>query len=72
MLFNGRYKKEISIISGRKGVLNIVVTYSASTIIPVDVVYRFSEENPDITIKLREYPDEYPIESMLEEEVDIA
>lgn len=65
-------KKEISIISGRKGVLNVVVTFSASTIIPVDVVYQFSDVNPDITIKLREFPDEYPIESMLEEEVDVG
>ncbi|GAE29586.1 LysR family transcriptional regulator [Halalkalibacter hemicellulosilyticus] len=65
-------KKEISIISGKKGVLNVVISYSAMTIMPVDIVYRFTELNPEITLKLREVPDEYPIESMLEEEVDVG
>ncbi|MFC4320059.1 LysR family transcriptional regulator [Litchfieldia salsa] len=66
-------KKEISIISGKKGVLSVVVTYSTTTILPVEFLYRFSELNPDIQIKLREFPDEYPVDELLfQEEVDVG
>ncbi|WP_334075063.1 MULTISPECIES: LysR family transcriptional regulator [Paenibacillus] len=65
-------KKEISIISGRKGLLNVLITYSITSVLPVDLLYRFSKDHPDIQIKLKEYPDDYPISKMFEEEVDVG
>lgn len=65
-------KKEISIISGKNGTLNVVVTYSATSLLPIDYLYRFSEINPDIQIKLREYPDEYPLSRLFQDEIDVG
>ncbi|PZD94988.1 LysR family transcriptional regulator [Paenibacillus sambharensis] len=65
-------KKEISILSGKKGGLHIVVTYSASWELPADYLYGFSAIYPDIKIKLRESSDEYPVDEMLQDEVDIG
>lgn len=65
-------KKEISIISGKKGTLNVVITYSITSILPVDLLYHFSKEYPDIQIKLKEYPDEYPLTQIFQEEVDVG
>ncbi|AZK48659.1 LysR family transcriptional regulator [Paenibacillus lentus] len=65
-------KKEINIISGKKGSLNVVITYSITSILPVDFLYQFSQVYPDIQIKLKEYPDEYPINEIFQEEVDVG
>jgi len=65
-------KKEISIINGSKGTLNVVVTYSTSTVLPFDFIFGFSTIYPNIQIKLKEYPDEYPIADLFEEEADIG
>ncbi|PAD94039.1 LysR family transcriptional regulator [Shouchella clausii] len=65
-------KKEISIVSGRKGLLNVLVTYSSSLAIPVDYLLRFTEIYPDIQLKIREYPDEFPLDPLFQEEVDIG
>ncbi|SER55362.1 DNA-binding transcriptional regulator, LysR family [Gracilibacillus ureilyticus] len=63
-------KKEISIISGSKGTLNILVTYSTTLMIPVDYLFRFSDIYPDIQVKLKEYPDEYPLDNLFQEDID--
>lgn len=66
-------KKEISVMSGSKGVLNAVVTYSASSSLPVNLLFGFPKEHTNIQMKLKEVPDEYPIEKLFEdEEVDIG
>ncbi|MFC4401602.1 LysR family transcriptional regulator [Gracilibacillus xinjiangensis] len=65
-------KKEISIVSGRKGVLNVFVTYSTTLMIPVDYMFRFSDIYPDIQVKLKEYPDEYPLDKVFQEDVDLG
>ena len=66
-------KKEISIMSGSKGILNVVVTYSASSGLPVNLLFGFPKEHPNIQMKLREVPDEYPVEKLFEdEEVDVG
>ncbi|WP_019640560.1 LysR family transcriptional regulator [Paenibacillus fonticola] len=65
-------KKEISIIGGRKRVLNVVINYSATALLPVDYLYQVTEIHPDIKIKIKEYPDEYPIEQLFQEEVDVG
>lgn len=65
-------KKEISIINGRKGVLNIVVTYSASSSVPPDLLFGFSKVYPNIQMKLREFPDEYPVGKLFQEEADVG
>lgn len=65
-------KKEISIIGGRKRVLNVVINYSATALFPVDYLYKISELYPEIKIRVREYPDEYPIAQLLHEEVDVG
>jgi len=63
-------KKEIRIISGRKGSLNVSITFSATAVLPMDCLYRFSTEHPDIQIKVKEYPDDYPLSNVFQEEVD--
>ena len=65
-------KKEISIIGGKKGMLNVVITYSATAILPVDYLYQFSERHSDIQIKLREFPDDYPMDKLFQDDVDIG
>ncbi len=65
-------KKEISIISGGKSVLSVVATYSTTSILPVDYLYRFTELHPEFQLKIREYPDEYGIGKLFEEEVDVG
>ncbi|WP_112179873.1 MULTISPECIES: LysR family transcriptional regulator [Paraliobacillus] len=65
-------KKEISIISGRKGTLNVVVTYSSTAVIPVEFLYGFSTNYPDIQIKISELPDESNLDLLFQEEVDVG
>lgn len=66
-------KQEISIMSGSKGVLNVVVTYSTTPVLPVNLLFGFPKEYPNIQMKLKEVPDEYPIGKLFEEEeVDVG
>lgn len=65
-------KKEISILSGRKGTLNVIVTYSSTAVIPIEFLYDFSKDYPDIQVKIRELPDESSLNHLFQEEVDIG
>lgn len=65
-------KKEISIINGSSGALNVVMTYAASSVVPPDLVFGFSEQNPNIRIRLREFPDEHPMADLFQEEADVG
>ncbi|MCR6097734.1 LysR family transcriptional regulator [Salipaludibacillus agaradhaerens] len=65
-------KKEISIISGRKGTLNVVVTYSSTALIPVEMLYEFSDSYLGIQIKIKELPDDSSFHQMFQEDVDIG
>lgn len=65
-------KKEISIMSGEKSVLNVVVTYSTSSALPTNLLFGFSKFHPNIQMKLREFPDEYPVGKLFEEEADVG
>lgn len=65
-------KKEISILSGKKGILNVVITYSITSVLPVDILYEFTKLYPDIQIKLIECPDEYPINKIFQDEIDVG
>lgn len=65
-------KREISIINGSSGALNVVMTYSTSSVVPPELIFGFSEANPNIRIRLREYPDEYPIGDLFQEEADVG
>lgn len=65
-------KKEISIISGSKGTLDVIVTYSSTAMIPIEFLYDFSKKYPDIQIKIRELPDESYLNQVFQEEVDIV
>ncbi|WP_186578477.1 LysR family transcriptional regulator [Aquibacillus kalidii] len=65
-------KKEISIISGSKGTLNVVVTYSSTSVIPIDFLYEFSKTYPDIQVKIRELPDDSSLNQMFQEDVDVG
>lgn len=64
--------QEISIMSGGKGVLDVLVTYSATVVIPPDYLFAFSKKYSDIQMRLRELPDEYPMEKLFEEEVEVG
>ena len=60
-------------MSGSKGILNVIVPYSASSGTPVNLLFDFPKEHSNIEIKLREVSDEYPIEKLFEdEEVDVG
>lgn len=61
-------KNEISVMSGSKRVLNVAVTYSATPALPKNLLFSFPKEYPNIQMKLREVPDEYPIGTLFEEE----
>lgn len=64
-------KKEISIMSGSKGILNLMITYSTAVALPMNLLFGFPKEYPNIQMKLKEVPDEYSIgESFENEEVD--
>ncbi|MDL4841986.1 LysR family transcriptional regulator [Aquibacillus rhizosphaerae] len=65
-------KKEISIISGRRGTLNVVVTFSSTAAIPVEFLYEFSKSYPDIQVKIKELPDESNLNQLFQEEVDVG
>ncbi|MFT4413294.1 LysR family transcriptional regulator [Fredinandcohnia humi] len=65
-------KKEIDIINGRKGVLSVVVTYSSTLAVPPNFLFAFSDTYPDIQMKLREFPDEYPVGKLFQEEFDVG
>lgn len=66
-------KKEISVMSGSKGTLNLMVTYSTAAVLPMNLLFGFPKEYPNIQIKLKEVPDEYSIgESFDNDEVDIG
>lgn len=65
-------KKEISIMSGEKSTLSVVVTYSAASGVPPELLLGFSKVHPNIQMKLKEFPDEYPIEKLFQEEADIG
>jgi DNA-binding transcriptional LysR family regulator len=65
-------KKEISILSGRKGTLNAVVTYSSTAVLPIEILYEFSRSYPDIQVKITELPDDSMMNQMFQEDVDIA
>lgn len=65
-------KKEISIMSGEKSTLSVVVTYATTSAVPTDLLFGFSEIYPNIQMKLREFPDEYPIGKLFQEEADVG
>jgi DNA-binding transcriptional LysR family regulator len=65
-------KKEFSIISGNRGILSVVVTYSTTSAVPPDLLFGFSKIHPNIQMKLREYPDEYPIGDLFREDADVG
>jgi DNA-binding transcriptional LysR family regulator len=65
-------KKEIGIINGSTGALNVVMTYAASAAVPPDLIFGFSDKNPNIRIQLREYPDEHAVGDLFQEEADVG
>lgn len=66
-------KKEISVMSGSKSVINIILTYASSAVLPVNLLFDFPKRYPNIQMKVREVPDEYLIGDLFEEEeVDVG
>lgn len=65
-------KQEINILSGRKGTLDVLITYSASLLFPVEKLYRFSERYSDIHLRIKEVPDEYPDNQTFYEKADVG
>ncbi len=61
-------KKEISIMNGGRGSLSVAVTYGTTLALPVDLLFGFSKIYPNIPMKLKEFPDEYPISNLFQEE----
>ena len=65
-------KKEISIMNGEKSTLSFVVTYSTTTAVPSKLLFGFSKIYPNIQMKLREFPDEYPVDKLFQDEADVG
>jgi len=65
-------KKEISIINGSQGALNVILTYSAASVISLNDLFKFTENYPNIQIKITEYPEDYPIENLFEDMTDVG
>lgn len=65
-------KKEIGILGGNKGALHFVMTYSTMVAISYETILAFSEVNPDFRLKVEEYPDEYPIHNLFQDEADVG
>jgi DNA-binding transcriptional LysR family regulator len=65
-------KKEIGIINGGNGSLNVVMTASAALVVSPDVVFGFSERNPNLRLRLREVPDEHPLGELFQDEADVG
>lgn len=65
-------KKEISILGGSKGALHVVLTYSSSAALPYETILKFSEQGQKIDITIEEYPDEYPMANLFQEEADVG
>lgn len=65
-------KKEFSIVDAKKDILNVIVTYAATYAIPPDLLFCFSKLYPNIQMKLKEIPDEYPFDTVFKKEADIG
>lgn len=65
-------KKEINIINGGRSALNVIVSTSAIYNIPLDTIYAFSEEYPNFQLKIQDYPDNYPVKDLFQEQIDVG
>lgn len=65
-------KKEIGIINGSSGALNVVMTYATSSVVSPDLVFGFTERNPNIRLRLREYPDAHPLGELFQDDADVG
>lgn len=65
-------KKEIDIMSGGKGTLSVMTTYSTTSTVPPDMLFRFTSIYSEFQMKLREFPDDYPLGRIFQEEFDIG
>lgn len=65
-------KKEISILGGSKTALHMVISFSGSLAVPYEILQRFMEVQPQVQLKIDEYPDEYPINELFQDEADVG
>lgn len=65
-------KKEIGIINGSNGSLNVVMTAAASMVVSPDVVLGFSDRSPSLRVRLREVPDEQPLTELFQDDADVG
>ncbi|QEN05277.1 LysR family transcriptional regulator [Thiospirochaeta perfilievii] len=65
-------KKEIGIINGSRGALNVIVSASATFFIPLDLIYSFSDEHPNQQLKIQDHPDSFPINDLFQEQADVG
>ncbi|NOU82748.1 LysR family transcriptional regulator [Paenibacillus sp. LMG 31459] len=65
-------KKEIGIMSGGKSTLNVLVNFSTTPSVPPDILFGFTNMYPQFQMRLREFPDEYPIGRIFQEEFDVG
>lgn len=65
-------KKEIGIMSGGKSTLSVLATYSTISTVPPDMLFGFTTMYPEFQMKLSEFPDEYSLGKIFQEEFDIG
>ncbi len=65
-------KKELDLLNKHSGALTVIVSYSATAIVPVQKILGFSDLNPLIQVQLKEYPDGFPFGESFQDEVDVG
>jgi len=65
-------KKEIGILAGSKGALQVVVTYSSAAAVSFELLTGFTRLNPNVQLKIDEYPDEYAVSDLFQDEADVG
>ncbi len=65
-------KKELDLLNKHTSALTVLVSYSATMVVPVEKILEFSIEHPLIHVQLKEYPDGFPFLESFQDEVDIG
>ncbi|WP_028974249.1 LysR family transcriptional regulator [Spirochaeta cellobiosiphila] len=65
-------QKEISLLNGSQGAFQVMICYSISSLIPLNKIYEFTKEQPHIQLKIKEIPDDYSLNELVQEEADVA
>lgn len=64
-------KSEVSILSGNKGIVTVLITFSVAMVIPIEGLYTFADRFSDFQLKIKEVADDFPSSETFDE-IDIG